>query len=507
MKKTFLFLILALFCSHFSVARADDSAESSSATNAQPEAAEPAAPAEAAQAAAQTEATKPAAPAEAAKPAAPKPAAGFPGLPPWGPRLNKVTSWLTLGADLRIREEYHLNALTLNGTAVNHEYNYLRYRWRLGGSVQPVKGLEFNFRVISETRSYAKPESIEGYHPDEILFDNFNVTLRNPGGTPITIVAGRQDIVFGNGWLIMDGTPGDGSRSIFFDAIRLTYELKSKKTTFDFIGIGNGSLSDQKLPVIHPASSAYAKFPKADIEQNENGAIFYLTNKSINKTQIDGYFIYKHDSKVQPNGNNGDLYVFGARIERDLSNHLRYRFEVAPERGNKNGRDLRAFGLNQRLTYLWKNKTNQRVYVGHEYLSGDDPATTGVNEGFDPVWGRWPQWSELMLYNQAAETRVGEWTNFHRLDFGWGCSLSKKLDLSADYMPLFAPNNPIFGKKPGYSESGRFRGHYGQGTLRYRFNDHINGHLWAEFFLPRDYYTVAKSDAACFLRAEVIFRW
>jgi hypothetical protein len=43
--------------------------------------------------------------------------------------------------------------------------------------------------------------------------------------------------------------------------------------------------------------------------------------------------------------------------------------------------------------------------------------------------------------------------------------------------------------------------------MRYRFTDHVNGHLWAEFFVPGSYYTEAKSDTACFLRWEVLFRW
>jgi hypothetical protein len=442
----------------------------------------------------------------AAPPPAPKAPAATPApaaLPPWGPRMNSVASWLSLGADLRIRQEYHNNALTLNGSVPNHEYNYQRYRARLAATLKPAKFLDFNFRMTTERRWYFKPDSLDGSRPDEFVFDNLNVSLKNPGGKPFTLTLGRQDIAMGNGWLIMDGTPGDGSRTIFFDAARLTYELKPYKTTFDFIAVCNSSKSDTWLPVFHPDQ---AGFPKPLTEQNENGAIFYVSNKSVAKTTIDGYFIYKHDSKVQANGNNASISAFGVRVERDLADHWRYRFEVAPETGEKNGKDLSAFGANQRLTYLWKNKTNQRVHFGYEYLSGDDPATAGTNEGFDPLWGRWPQWSELMLYNLSRETRVGEWSNFHRLDFGWGCSPTKKLDLSADYMPLFAANNPL-GGRPGFSETGSFRGHYGQGTMRYRFTDHVNGHLWAEFFVPGSYYTEAKSDTACFLRWEVLFRW
>lgn len=396
--------------------------------------------------------------------------------------------------------------MTLNGNAPNHEYNYQRYRLRLGGTAKLSKSFEINFRGVMETRSYAKPDSIDGYHPDDILFDTLNVTWRNMGGKPLTLTLGRQDMTFGNGWLVLDGTPGDGSRTIFFDAARLTYDLKSKKTTIDFVGICNGSKSDRWLPVIHPASSSYAKFPRPLTEQNENGAIAYLSNKSLPKTTLDGYFIYKHDSKVLANGNNGDTYAFGARAERDLSDHWRYRFEAAPEFGNKNGRDLRAFGATQRLTYSLKDKKNQRIQFGYDYLSGDDPDTKDVNEGFDMLWGRWPQWTEVYLYNMASETRVGDYTNVQRLDVGWACTPVKNLDLSFDYMPLFAASNP---KRilPGFSQNGKFRGNMGQAVLRYKFNDHVNGHLWGEFYAPGSYYSLPKGDTACFLRAEMIVRW
>ncbi len=42
------------------------------------------------------------------------------------------------------------------------------------------------------------------------------------GGMPLTATVGRQDIIEGVGWLVMDGTPLDGSRTVYFDAARFT---------------------------------------------------------------------------------------------------------------------------------------------------------------------------------------------------------------------------------------------------------------------------------------------
>jgi len=43
-------------------------------------------------------------------------------------------------------------------------------------------------------------------------------------------------------------------------------------------------------------------------EQNEQGVILYLSNKSVENVQIDGYFIYKRDAKELANGDNADIY-------------------------------------------------------------------------------------------------------------------------------------------------------------------------------------------------------
>ena len=56
-----------------------------------------------------------------------------------------------------------------------------------------------------------------------------------------------------------------------------------------------------------------------------------------------------------------------------------------------------------------------------------------------------------------------------------------------------------------FSNSGNFRGHYFQSFLKYKFNQHLNGHLWAEFILPGDFYT--HGNLMTFLRAEIMMTY
>ena len=47
---------------------------------------------------------------------------------------------------------------------------------------------------------------------------------------------GRQDLMYGSGRLIADGTPMDGSRSFFMDALKATVKFDEKEKT-DLLGI------------------------------------------------------------------------------------------------------------------------------------------------------------------------------------------------------------------------------------------------------------------------------
>jgi hypothetical protein len=92
------------------------------------------------------------------------------------------------------------------------------------------------------------------------------------------------------------------------------------------------------------------------------------------------------------------------------------------------------------------------------------------------------------------------------LDFGWSCNPSRRLELLADYMPVWANTNPLRGQT-GYSVSGRFRGHLITGILKYTLSEHLTGHLWSEVFLPGSYYAPDRRDLTLFLRAELLWKF
>jgi hypothetical protein len=461
----------------------------------------------------QTASTNPASTNPASQPAASgeqkqastQPAASDP-VEDWIQKTKQPVSWFKWGADLRLRDEYLNNNVTLDKSAPGHERNYGRYRTRLWTTVTPVKDIDINTRYVWEFRTYSAPEGpLRQTNLEDVIIDTLNVKWRNFLQLPVTMTVGRQDITdLGNGWLVFDGTPLDGSRTIFFDAVRATWDIKDAKTSIDAIYLNDGAREDR---AIEPFNYHDPKFLS---EQDEQGVILWLTNKSIAKTELNAFFIYKKDDRAKSDypstGETGEVYTPGVRAAGDIDEHWKYRGEISPQFGHKNGDSLAALGANSRLSYFVNDKLNNNFRVDYEYLSGDDPDTKR-NEGFDILWGRYPRWSEIYANTVAMETgRAGYYTNMHRVGPGWSINPTKKLELATDYQLLFAAEN-MPKSNPKFSDKGLFRGQLLTFLARYTFNKHVSTYIRTEVFGPGNFYSKANNDTAFFFRYELNFTW
>ena len=447
----------------------------------------------------------------------------------WVDELKNPTDWLSWGFDQRLREIYSDNIITLSKDIPGHVYHFQRFRSRAWGVFTLDENLEINTRLMWEWQNYCEPHAANkdsNVEFDEALFDRLYIKMKNFMDMPLDVTLGRQDIILGNAWLVLDGTPEDGSRTIFFDAARFQYKL-DESNALDFIFINQQSEADETIEPFNDQERV-----RGLTDQDEIGAILYWTNKDIvPKGQLDGYFIYKRDSHVtDENGsrsswsNESNIYAFGARIAGAVDENWNYRAEFAQELGQKQTQDwdswegtdplgadslehtdLCAFGFNSRLGYKLNDSKKSEFHADYEYLSGDDPSTS-TNEQFDPLWARWPRWSENYIYSFAGETRIAEATNLHRVAAGWSSSLCEKLKLCVDYHLLFAAENtrkddPTF---INFSDNGKFRGQLLTAKLDYKYTRHISGHFLAEYFCPGDYYTNDNNDHSVFLRYELM---
>jgi len=444
----------------------------------------------------------------------------------WALEMKNPVSWFNWGGDLRIRNEYFNNALTLNDAAVRHEQDYFRFRERIWASVIPATNLSVNARFSGEQREWMKPAYAsqfnfrEGFEERYGILDSANFKWSNIGDVPLTLTAGRQDMFFGDGWLVADGTPDDGSWTLFLDSVRATFDSKPLKTKFDLVYIYQSARPDAWIPTVGE-SGDNTPAPYVLTEQNEQGVIFYMSNKSVKNAQIDGYFIYKRDNKEVANGDNANIFTIGSKVSGTPAPHWAYSAEGAYQLGDKQDstvgaayvnspnawRDISAYGGQAKVTWLAKDSCDNQFSMVGEFLSGDDPKTKGTDEMFDVLWGRWPAWSEAYIYAYVNETskKIAQMNNLMRFGPNWTVTPIKNTTFSASYNAMFSPvDTPTRAASPTlFSNDGNFRGHYLQTILRHKFNDHISAHLWGEWVWMGDYYT--HQDLMTFLRAEVLF--
>ena len=426
--------------------------------------------------------------------------------------MKKGFSW---GGDVRLRYEGYSNAQTLSSSAAFNDRNYFRLRLRSWGTYNVSPELGFFGRVSAEPRYWFHAGSIaaEGNEWKYALVDNLNANWKtNASGMPLTVVVGRQDIQLGDQWLVSDGTPIDGSWTNHFDALRVSLEAKDIKTKFDVIALNQQARPGDRLPILGRKGS-YAL-----TEQDETGVILYASNKSLKDTQLDGYLIYKGDKKVTSAGDNTDIYTFGAKASGTPATHWQYSAEGALQWGNRElavtnpaittvSRDVLAYGLNTKLTYLFKDALSNQVSLIGEYLSGDKPGSTDKDEMFDVLWGRYPRVGETWAAAYATETsgRSSQYNNLIRLGATWSIAPTKTSSIAATYCALFAPQAVATRatNTARFSGDGHFRGHMFQVVAKQKFTSSLSGLLFAEVCPLGNYYT--NRDMITFVRAEVLF--
>lgn len=417
---------------------------------------------------------------------------------------------VTQGFDLRFRTILADNFLTLDDRVDGHRWDFQRYRLRWWQKWMLDEDVDFNWRLVWETRTWAEPGSKpQSWEMDEILFDRLNLTFRNMFDLPLTMVVGRQDIILGNGWLVLDGTPLDGSRTIFLDALRFTYEMEESDSTLDAIFIKQSAASDQWLKPINDQD-------KYLTEQDETGVILWLTNKSIENTKLEAFYIYKKDNKLKGStsqfpisawSRDAEIHTFGGAVSGNIDENWLYRVDGAIQTGDRESRssttmhDLEAYGAKGYIGYQFNDEHKNEVHAEYEFLSGDDPGT-GDDEAFDPLWGEWPQFTELYIYTYSKENAIGETTNLQRAAVGHSFKPNKKLTVETDYHLLWAHENT----QPAgalFDGGNNFRGQLLTCWLKYSCCKQLKAHLLGEYFIPGNYYISTKQDPAFFLRFNI----
>ena len=106
-----------------------------------------------------------------------------------------------MGADFRFREHYGYNWTGLNSDLTDPKgndasrFHWERYRTRWWTKIKVDEDTSVNTRFTWEFRTCDEPEASDQHTDfDEIIMDNFNLSMKNFLGMPVTAIIGRQDI-------------------------------------------------------------------------------------------------------------------------------------------------------------------------------------------------------------------------------------------------------------------------------------------------------------------------
>ena len=409
--------------------------------------------------------------------------------------------WLEAGFEERVRSEDWDDIIDHNDAKPDYRTHY-RFRSRLWATLDPLPGLELAAGLCNENRKTTRPSTYV-YDGREVFFDTLYADYRF---TPDwSVRAGRQNLMRGEGFVLMDGSSGDGSRSAYYNALVLKRSWGA--STLEFLAIDDPK-QDTWLPVVNKISDPAEQVRLNEWDERALG--LYATGRAGAATTLEAYWIFKEElDDYRPASNplfrpDRRFHTLGARAAAQFGQGWTATGEFAAQRGRQDAlpggaaRDVSAWGGYARVLKTFDAPWKPRLSLGFTGLSGQDPHS-GKITAWDPVFSRWPKWSELYLYSLVPENGVAYWSNMAMWEVEARCSPLPKLELRATWYRLGALEAPA--APSAQWGTGKRRGDLWEARADVTFSDALKGHALFEHLAPGDFY--AGRDGGYFLRFEL----
>ncbi|MFH2036376.1 MAG: hypothetical protein ABIJ45_08235, partial [Candidatus Zixiibacteriota bacterium] len=118
---------------------------------------------------------------------------------------GNITKNLKLSFSERFRFLSWDNAISLNDDA-DAGQAFTRHRTSVGAQWFFHRDFEFGIKFTNEFRHYFVP-STKKSTLNEVIFDQLYIKWKNRWLLPGTLTVGRQNIILGEGFVVMDGSP------------------------------------------------------------------------------------------------------------------------------------------------------------------------------------------------------------------------------------------------------------------------------------------------------------
>jgi len=400
------------------------------------------------------------------------------------------------GPDLQagIEERFRLetwNDIVDHAQAAKDHRSQWRWRTRAWTSLRLGERAALHVAINNESKGQGDPSL--PLAADETIFESLWLDLKPSSRLSLRI--GRQDFERGDGLVVKDGTPGDGSRTSYLNGVTASIAVGGG-AALDLVAFSNPR-RDRYLPVFNSKHRLLA-------EWDEEIAGAYYTDAGHRGQDLQAYALFTrecHDDRApthpqyRPERRFGTV---GVRLQRTTASAWTMAGEAAGQVGRQaGGAAVRAWAASLHVSRKLMSSWHPTVHVGLTALSGDSPTTAAI-EGWDPVLSRWPKWSEAYVNSLGPELGVSYWTNLALWQAEMIVAPSSRTAFRATYYHLTA-FHPFTGSAALFG-SGTNRGDLIEAKLDMTLGKELKGHLLYERLLPGSFY--AAHDPGYFFRIE-----
>jgi len=387
----------------------------------------------------------------------------------------------------------HFNLVNTNpGDKSVLKQNFLMSQVRVRVDADLTDNVMATVRLINERIWNGQNDTSSGGNSN-IDLDLAYVTLKEFLYSPLSLTIGRQEINFGNGFIIgnakVPGTstsiPTDLSERKAFDAIRATLDYDPLVVDLVYAQVKQSNSVDRNTVSLAGINASYA------LNKKVNVSAYYWLKKNNNNTTAD-----------RPD----KLSTIGALISTTPVENLvasleaAYQFGRNAETSNQKKHD--AWALQAMADYTFASvKMTPKIGASYTYLSGNTTGGTR-NAGWDP-----------MFYDQKLNNIVYTllpFSNMNALNLKGSCKPVEDLTVSVVYgyynvaqknsASFTVPNTYDGGSTYYGSGTGTYTGktHLGDaldGTITYDYTEDVQLGLTGGYFLPGDALTSDSANA------------
>lgn len=315
--------------------------------------------------------------------------------------------------DMRLRQEILDGVIYFD--PAGRDRNWIRLRSR-AGLRYTGRGHLLEARLCNEFRKIIEPDT--ELDLDELIVDRLVWAWADPMDM-LYFSVGRQDMIWPDGLIMLEGHPLDGSRSIYHDALR--------------VGLGNRDGELLELVAIH--NSKVDPFvlagddTRALTDADESALVLRWETENRSRLAL----VWKHEDDPEHIRPDRSTVTFDFR-HVDEGERSSLSWELALQRQTDPGWALAAQAE-------IRGRVNPRLELraGGFLYSGND-VSAGLNTFHSP-WGRWPKWSELYLYTLVPEGGPAGWGNIGGVPVEARVELGRAGRLRVGATALFAPED------------------------------------------------------------------